>query len=376
MRATTAIAWVVVLALTAAAHADEGSREDARRLFLAGRQAFQEGRLDVAASSFEAAYRLQPLPALLWNLGQTYQREFVIGQDPKKLARAIDSYRRYLNEAPNGANRDEATRLLTELVPVLARLAPEQMGARQPVVAPPPPVKTEIMVVTEAPAATVALDGAAPAAAPLLATVKVGEHRALVEAPGFFPAEVKVTAVDGRLVVGEARLIAQPARLKLVGDRGARVAIDGKQVGRLPLDALELTAGKHAVAVTARGHDAFARDVQLERGAELSLRAPLAPTTQRRAARWLLGVTCVSAVATVAAGAVWGQAEVSASSLYDQQQRSHLTMGELAQYNADRARRDDWRVGTFVALGLTAAIGGVTTALYVFDNPAAPTTAP
>jgi len=50
------VAALVILALAATAHAD--AHEDARRLFLAGSQAFKEGRLEVAASSFEAAYRL------------------------------------------------------------------------------------------------------------------------------------------------------------------------------------------------------------------------------------------------------------------------------------------------------------------------------
>jgi hypothetical protein len=345
--------------------ADE-AREDARRLFLAGRQAYEEGRLTVAASSFERAYELEPLPALLWNLGQTYRRQYVIDQDPDKLRRAVDHYRRYLKEAPGGTNRDEATVLLSELTPILARVAPEALGAA-PQAPPPPPARTEVMVVTEAAHAQVSLDGAPPAPAPLLAEVKRGDHHARVEAPGYFADELTVTAVEGRLVVGEARLRAEPAHLRLVGDRGASLSIDGKPVGRLPLATLDLPAGRHQLAVTDGGHEPWAQELTLERGQHTALTAALRVTPQRQAARWLLLASGVAAAATVAAGAVWGQAEAAAGDLYDQQQHGQITTSQLADYNSDRSRRDDWRTGTYVALSLTAALAAITTALYLYE---------
>ena len=67
---------VVGLLSCATAAAGERSADDVRRLYLAGRQAFEEGRLEVAEASFEGAYRIEPRPAFLWNLGQTYRRQF------------------------------------------------------------------------------------------------------------------------------------------------------------------------------------------------------------------------------------------------------------------------------------------------------------
>src|SRR5207302_1403704 len=198
---------------------------------------------------------LSRLPALLWNLGQTYQRQYVVDQNPQTLKRAVNSYRQYLRDAPTGPNRDEATRLLTELTPILARVAPEALGGSAVVTPPAPVQKTELMIVTEAHGAEVALDGAAPAPAPLLAEVKPGEHHATVAAPGYFKGEVSVNAVDGRLVVGEARLVARPGRVDVAGARGAGVFVDGQSVGRLPLAPFELPAGRHLVSVTARGRN-------------------------------------------------------------------------------------------------------------------------
>jgi hypothetical protein len=108
---------------------------ESRRLFLAGRKAFDEGRLDAAIASFEAAYQAAPLPALWFNIAQCHRRKFLLSQDPESLRRAIDDYRRYLTEVPNAEHRVEATQQLAELTPLLARIAPERLG----VVAPPSP---------------------------------------------------------------------------------------------------------------------------------------------------------------------------------------------------------------------------------------------
>jgi hypothetical protein len=357
--------WLLAIAILIAVPARAADVDDARKLFMAGRQAFEDGRLDVAADSFEMAYRLSPHAGLLWNLGQTYQRQFVVDQDPQKLKRAVDNYRRYLVEAPNGANRDEATRLLTELVPILLKLAPD--AGKAPMPPPPPPSKTEVMVVTEAPHASVVLDGAKAVPAPLMAEVKAGEHHAEVSAPGFRAAQLTLTAVEGRLVVSEARLDAEPARLALAG-AGGEVRVDGKTIGALPLEA-ELPAGKHTLLVTARGREYFQKELTLERGGTLKLAPSLPRTSQRKAAWWLLGVTVAGALTTIAAGAVWAQAESAASSLYDQQQKGQITNPQLADYDADRSRRDAWRTGTYVALGLTGVVAAITAALFVLDRP-------
>jgi hypothetical protein len=182
----------------------------------------------------------------------------------------------------------------------------------------------------------------------------------------FDAAQVTVTAVEGRLVVGEARLTARAALLSLSG--GGNLSVDGKASGSLP-QKLELTAGKHSIVVTERGHEFFQREVTLERGGTLSLHARMPRTAQRTAAYWLLGLTGAAAAATIAAGAVWGQAEASASSFLSQP--TH-TLQQADNYDSDRARRDSWRTGTYVALGLTGLLAVITTGLFVFDRPAPP----
>src|SRR5262245_32302805 len=93
----------LLLALLAAAaplRAEEtDATADARRLYSAGRQAYEAGRFDEAATAFEDAYRLQPRPALLWNLAQSYRHQYESRHSLEALRKAVDHYRRYLAEA-------------------------------------------------------------------------------------------------------------------------------------------------------------------------------------------------------------------------------------------------------------------------------------
>jgi tetratricopeptide (TPR) repeat protein len=80
---------------------DVGSTEpmsEARGQFIAGRDAFEEGRFDAALKYFEASYELSGKPALLYNIGQCHDR---LRQDEA----AIASFERYLNEEPESDHR-------------------------------------------------------------------------------------------------------------------------------------------------------------------------------------------------------------------------------------------------------------------------------
>jgi hypothetical protein len=361
----------------APANAPSNAKEDARRLFLAGKQAYQAGSIDVAAQAFEEAYRLAPAPGLLFNLAQAYRKQYGITGDPTLLQRAVDDYRRYLADAPAGPNRALATEALAELAPMLARVAPGRLPSSPPArTATAAAAKTELMIVTETEDAQVRLDGQPPSPAPLLATVQPGAHHATVEAEGYFSVELKLMAVEGRLVTGEARMTPKPGHIQVAGNPGASVGLDGREIGKLPLPALDVPAGRHMVTLVERGRSPWLGELQVERDRTTQVRPDLTATAQRRAIPWLLGVTCASAAATIAAGAVWGQANAAASDLYSQYTSGQLTAPQLADYQADRDRRDAWRTGTYVAIGITAALAVVTGALYFFDRPPAPRVVP
>src|SRR4051812_19629386 len=94
----------VALACTARAE-DERTDPRVRELVARGRRAYALGRVEQAISDYSEAYALQPLPALLFNLGQC-QRE------RGDLPRARIFWARYLELAPEGKNAPVAKELL------------------------------------------------------------------------------------------------------------------------------------------------------------------------------------------------------------------------------------------------------------------------
>jgi len=87
---------------------------EARRAFQAGKQAFEEGRFQEAAESFEEAFRIKPHASPLVNAGEAWER----GNEPLKAARV---YQRVL-ELPEAGERDrgDATERLARIAPELA----------------------------------------------------------------------------------------------------------------------------------------------------------------------------------------------------------------------------------------------------------------
>mgnify|MGYP000871689974 FL=1 len=88
-------------------------RQVAREHFDAGQQHYAAGRYSEAIGEFEAAYRLAPLPDLLFNIGQCHRQS----GDP---VLAIDYYKRYLAVAPEGTFAKVAGDHLTALEATVA----------------------------------------------------------------------------------------------------------------------------------------------------------------------------------------------------------------------------------------------------------------
>jgi tetratricopeptide (TPR) repeat protein len=77
--------------------ADTEADVEARALFSAGVVAYDAGRYEAALESFEHAYELSDRPALLYNMGQCYDR---LRRDHE----ALDAFQRYLEAVPESDN--------------------------------------------------------------------------------------------------------------------------------------------------------------------------------------------------------------------------------------------------------------------------------
>jgi len=112
----------LVILLVCATPAFAQKMDDARQHFKAGKTLQDAGKFAEAADEYQAAYDLDPRPAMLFNIAQAHR---LAGH--KQLA--VDFYKRYLQAQPDGAGAREARQWTAELT--------RQLEAERPVTPPP-----------------------------------------------------------------------------------------------------------------------------------------------------------------------------------------------------------------------------------------------
>lgn len=360
-------------AAQAAASADADVLAQARRYFEAGKQAYDAGRYGGAIAAFAESYRLAPRTATVFSLAQAYRLEYFQGRDVKKLKRAIDLYQQYLREEREGARRSDASEHLAAIEPLWAALTDadrRRASELEPARAQP----TQLMVSSQTAGAVVALDGAAPVAVPLVAEVKPGRHTLRVEAPGHFAQDIEQVAVEGRLVMVDARLEAMPGRLVLDVPSGAEVRVGATPVGEGPIaEPIALPAGRYRVTVSQLGRHPEQREVVLERAGTTALSVELETTTQRYVAYGVLGAAALFAGGGVATTLGAFSEQRRAEALADRRLAGDvLSLEEARDYDRAINRREGLRsvsIGLY-GVSLAAAVAGVL--LYTLDHPRAP----
>ena len=341
----------------------------AKTLYLAGVQAFKAGRFAAALQAFESAYALQPVVNGVYNIARAQHMLYAAEGGEAPLRAALDGYRGYLEQAPDGKFRLEATRGLAELLPFEAPLAAAGAAPR----AEAPRAATRLLVMSSAPGAMVSLDGGEPVVAPLVREAAAGPHRVSVTAAGYVTAERELAAVEGALVPLDVPLQGQPAALSVLAPDGADIAVDGEVRGTLPLpEPLPLDAGRHTIAVLQTGHEPFVAPVEVAWGERRELDASLRVTPQRVASGLLLAT---GGAALAAGGVLLGlglERQAAARDILDRRDAASITLPELDDYRAAAQDRDDYLLGA----GITAAVGGALGVtgilLFALDRPEAP----
>jgi hypothetical protein len=89
---------------------------------------YAAGDVQAALDLMEQSYQLSQRPELLFNLGQ-------LNRELHRCRPALDRYRQYLEQAPIGRRREDATRSMAEL----GAECPERAPALSPAPPPPPP---------------------------------------------------------------------------------------------------------------------------------------------------------------------------------------------------------------------------------------------
>ena len=338
--------------------------ERAKDSFKAGAAAYAAGDYLAAIQALDAAYQLTPLPAIAFSLGQAERRQYFVDHSRPHLDRAVSLFRHYIDIAPGGSRRADALDALSQLEPLAASQPKSSATATQR----PPETerRTRVLITSEAPGARLSLDGAPAVVSPLIREAEPGKHYVTVAAPGFHATQRELTAIAGELVLTQVSLRERPSLLSIWTSPNAELYVDGSYTspggdGVL----LQLSSGKHRLAVAQNGHRVAIRELTLERGKAQTVRVPLEPTAQRFVSQALFITGGAALGASLVFSALTIQAEGRAEEFLGRRARENVTGPDLYSYNSTILDRDRYRLGAAVCL--TASAGLFITGLFLHE---------
>jgi serine/threonine-protein kinase len=168
------------------------------------------------------------------------------------------------------------------LMGVVALLVAGSMVVRQRLVlsGEPGEVPRRLRIETTPPGATVWLDGAIVGRSPLeLTNLRPGPRQLRILEEGYAPAEVGLELAEGT-TAPPLRFVMSPMAAPLsVGSEpnGATVRVDGRSIGKAPIDALLLGPGLHDLRVEQQGFRAQVRRIEARAGEPLRVSVRLEP---------------------------------------------------------------------------------------------------
>jgi hypothetical protein len=252
--------FLVALLLTAltnaaaARPADRAPSPEEQKIFEEGMRLMQAGDAGGAARAFKAGYDAGHDPAFLVRLGEANEKA---GAAPA----AVDSYRQYLRESPDAADRDDIEARLQRLAPAPVVAKPTSQTAEAPLALPQPgaPAANATMTAPPAPAVPRAPAAAAPAVSPApqfdeeeslrafrdddptprtrldtAAWIGTGVTVALLGVAAFYGAKAGEKASDvDRLTSNFDPVTGLPVEYASVADRYAAAVRDGKHDDRM-----------------------------------------------------------------------------------------------------------------------------------------------
>lgn len=347
------LAAALVLCLAGSAAADD--RDAAEQFFRIGADAYKRGKFDAAAANFDRAYENLKAPEIAFSAAQAHRLQYQADHDPARLERAIELYQAYVTGAPDGAKRKDALVYLERLRDALGKIDPRQIAVAQD--------KPSIYVSIALDQARITIDGAAVERYAAI-DVAPGEHVVAASAEGYLPQAQRIRVGQKPAMIA-FELTAKPATVSIKSQADARVTVDGRPV-LLRGTSTEVPAGTRWITVSARGRRPISREVVLAPGQALLLDAPLQPTAQRRAVRWVEVGAGALLAGTLTTATVAVAADFSAADLRD---RAVLTAADAKDYQRLRERRDGFRTASFVLGGAALVTAGVALVMYYIDDP-------
>ncbi|MBI4508925.1 MAG: PEGA domain-containing protein [Deltaproteobacteria bacterium] len=368
---------------------------EAQRRFGRANEFYNDGRYEEALRLYQAAYDLLPSVDILYNIGLA--REKVLDYEGCAL-----SFKQYLDGARDESDREKATKRMETcrsrtMIPTRISSMPPSaailIGAgshRKPHGRTPTNIQlapgsytitvempgylpqtqeitveigsrpeidfsleklSSLNIEADVPGAFVSIDSSGWEASPLRRELAAGLYRVEVRRTGYrtMRREVRVDSGQQFSLMVSLPPLPKVRTLSIESNALAQVMIDGKRVGRSPVDS-RLLVGVHRVELQAAAHVPYIADIHVPDDADLWLRVHMEPHRSKaeRMVFWsLVGASGVTAIS----GGVFGILALS-----DQERYNDLPTKMIHRQGEERAKIADTLWGTALALAATAAV--------------------
>lgn len=342
---------LVALAVPLAASAQEPAPDPAYTAAVStAKQAFAAGDFLRAAASFEEAFSIEAKGNLLYNIAVCYEKA-------GKVPEAVANYERFIDAVPG-------TPLRPKIEQRIAALRASIQGKY-----------LSVNVRTEPPGAVIFVDDkarGAMGAAPVSFQLFPGSYTIIAELADYEPAKRRVELVEGQPMDLDIRLIpsSRVGTVNLrISERGAEVSVDGRSVGRAPLEEpLRLMSGPHEITVVKPGFPTWTRTIEVQPRQTQTVQVDLSEGAEDDiggapggGGGFLAGdrlwavITAGAGVALIGGGVATG---LSAQSLHDELATKQDNGEAVAQSDIDLGNTLTLTTNVLYGVGAAALIGG------------------
>ena len=292
------IAVGVVLATPAFAQTGD-SLKKAQASFDTAQSDYVAGDFDKAAAGFQEAYAARPFPQFLYNVGASYHMKGKKASDVTAYKKAVEFYKRYLAEEPTATDKAKVEKAIGVLEAEITRLgtapvagtgsgsgaAPAQTPSQEVQNLGDVKVRGLVVIVTEPQNATIYLDDKKKgpfATTPWSGSIE-GEHKLIIEKPGYRIVESTISADPTKLVQFVSSM-AQESSFAWVEIASnipkSDVYIDDKSVGAVGSTpwSQQIKPGKHTFWISKEGYDEYTETLDIAPGETKSVKGTIKGT--------------------------------------------------------------------------------------------------
>jgi len=273
---------VAMLATTSAFAQSADSLKKAQAAFDTAQTDYVAGKFDEAAAGFQEAYAARAFPQFLYNVGASYHMKGKKTSDVAAYKKAVEFYKRYLAEEPNATDKAKVEKAIGVLEDEIKRLEGAGTGSGSAAAQTPSKevenlgdvkVRGLVVIITEPQNATIYLDDKKKgpfATTPWSGSID-GEHKLIIEKPGYKIVESTISADPTKLVQFVSRMAEESsfAWVTIASNvPKSDVFIDDKNIGAVGSTpwTQQLKPGKHTFWITKEGYDEFTTTVDIVPG--------------------------------------------------------------------------------------------------------------